>query len=337
VTNTAADTTRPFCSSMVPTTGTIGAHNDETQNVQDCAVTLAGDLELCERSLAYRDLVQVFNFDDFVTTTTTALPTTGHGDHVTTTTTTTTTTTESLKEFMARSRDKLDCLDDVEISDSAGMLLQDIHERFLPIVENIIGHKGIYASRLQGADFSLAMTGTAQARHASDQYAGYLHNDIWMKEVQGGGGGGGGEEEGGEAQTALDENSNIRVKQCCAPPPPRRLLNHRVALVNIWFVLNETPPKSNTLVFYETSADKTRQAHMLHGLVDDVQDCTVVYDETMCWGRFYLFVSGQVDTSERILLHGALNMDQDQAQRTGVVAEAVETRRSVEMRYNVYV
>jgi hypothetical protein len=301
---------------VVPTTGTIGAHNGETKNVEDCVVTLAGDLRLCERSLAYQDLVQVFDFDDFMITITGGSSTTENiGDNGIK-------NTESLREFMVRSKDKLDCLD-VEIS---GPVLQDIHERFLPIVEHIIDTNGLYASRLQGADFSLTMTGAAQARHVSDQYACYLHNDIWMN---------GGEGQEDEEKTNQDDDgnniSNSREEQGCA-----RLLNHRVALVNIWFVLNSTPPKFNTLVFYETSADKTRQAHMLHGLVEDVRHCTVVYDETMCWGRFYLFVSGQVDTSERILLHGALNMDHDKAQ-TDVAAKAAETRRSVEMRYTVYI
>ena len=106
-------------------------------------------------------------------------------------------------------------------------------------------------------------------------------------------------------------------------------------MVNVWFVLNDYPP-DNTLVFLETEASKTVQSHMLHVTPNHIRDKTVVHDQSMKWGSFYLFVAGQLMTSERVLLHGALTLPDtltNEASDTG----RLNMRRSVEMRYTVHV
>jgi hypothetical protein len=68
---------------------------------------------------------------------------------------------------------------------------------------------------------------------------------------------------------------------------------------------------------------------MVHGLYEDVLGQTVVFDEQMCWGKFYCFVSGQRTTVERVLLHGAMDMPRADS--------AAPARRSAEMRFTVRV
>ena len=80
-----------------------------------------------------------------------------------------------------------------------------------------------------------------------------------------------------------------------------------LALINVWLVLNESPP-ANHLAFHETDAAKTSCTHMLKARFEETRGATLVYDGGMCWGKFYCFVSGQRSTSERVLLHGAIDV-----------------------------
>ena len=99
----------------------------------------------------------------------------------------------------------------------------------------------------------------------------------------------------------------------------------------MWFVLNETSNVDNTLVFLETTADNVIQSHMLHISPSQVDNQTVVYADNMRWGKFYLFVAGQVNTEERVLLHGAMNLPTSEQDNN-----PPEARRSVEMRYTIH-
>ena len=71
---------------------------------------------------------------------------------------------------------------------------------------------------------------------------------------------------------------------------------------------------------------------MLHGNIDDVQGKAVVYNQSMSWGRFYCFVSGQVQGTDGVLLHGAM----DVIAAGGDDRNSLESRRSCEMRYTLH-
>jgi hypothetical protein len=143
-------------------------------------------------------------------------------------------------------------------------------------------------------------------RNTDIHYANYLHNDAWI------------------TQADYQETG-------------------KVAMVKVWFVLNDTPP-DDTLVFFETAAANTLPSHMLHVSASQVQNHTMVYDKAMMWGSFYLFVAGQLDTSQRLLLHGAMDFlpvprreiaPTDATSTTSATTNRVR-RRSVEMRYTVH-
>jgi hypothetical protein len=97
-----------------------------------------------------------------------------------------------------------------------------------------------------------------------------------------------------------------------------------LAMVNVWFVLNDIPPR-NQLVFCACDAADaipSASAHMLHAsIATDEVAC-----EEICWGRFHIFASGQRNTSQRVLLHGAADVPW---------IDPGEDRRSCELRYTI--
>ena len=258
---------------------TIGANRNGS--LVNCHVDVAGDLALGERDHVM-DKVQAFRFEEFHTI-----------------------AGEPLTDYMASIRHQLDS-DDAEINEKA---LLELHEIFLPIVDEIIAERGLYSKELLGVVPILKMTGAAQMRHASDQYACYLHNDIWL------------------SSRNCDDKNQDKERQL-----------QQTAMINVWFVLNDVPP-TNQLVFFETVASNTSQSHMLHGSADEVEGNTIIYDDKMSWGRFYVFVSGQEETCDRVLLHGAMNVHSkvELLVKGEKAANPDIVRRSVEMRYSVLV
>ena len=97
-----------------------------------------------------------------------------------------------------------------------------------------------------------------------------------------------------------------------------------LAMVNVWFVLNDRPPRNQLMFCACDAADAipSASAHMLHASVaTDEVAC-----EEICWGRFHIFASGQRNTSQRVLLHGAADVPW---------IDPGEDRRSCELRYTI--
>lgn len=287
--------------------GRVGVQGENGQ-ADECHVAVAGDLG---KQDAYANLVRVFTFEEFQTE-----------------------SGQPLNEWMEQIKPEIEETNDESVDgdeddgdvddedyyeDRGEKALSRLHDEFLPIVKDILRqnpnlytHGMVEDERDLGRDFHLKKYARPNHRTATSHYASYLHNDAWIPWDKDG---------------DNDTSTSSTVK---------------VAMMNVWFVLNDQPP-SNSLVFWETAADNTVQSHMLHAKPSDVEHSTVVYDKTMQWGRFYLFVAGQLNTSKRVLLHGA--MDVPSSTETTVASEANTpppsrhndvVRRSVEMRYTVH-
>ena len=166
--------------------------------------------------------------------------------------------------------------------------LREVHKRFIQVVQSILADNRLYRTGLSEVeDPRVVLYANPSVRLAGSKYADYMHNDAIFAD------------EGNADEKPL-------------------------AMINIWFVLNDTPP-SNLLMFHEAKAVNTRMSHMLHATYDHMLDETLFYDEDMCWGAFYCFISGQLESSENMLLHGAVD----------VPGLSMEPRRSAEMRYIV--
>jgi hypothetical protein len=164
--------------------------------------------------------------------------------------------------------------------------LREVHKTFVQVVKSILVDNRLYRSGLSEVeDPQVVLYANPSVRLAGSKYADYMHNDA-----------------------IFADDGNADDKQ--------------LAMINVWFVLNDTPP-SNMLMFHEAKAVNTRMSHMLHANYDHMLDETLYYDKDMCWGSFYCFISGQLESSESMLLHGAVD----------VPGLSMETRRSVEMRY----
>ena len=241
----------------------------------------------------------------------------------------------SLREWMERVKPMIetenDDQDEEDLYSVSERTLLQLHALFIPIVRKIFQEHGFYKYGLRTYttgtnetsknplvllphDLILQKYARPNYRKAADQYAQYLHNDAWF-----------------------DENDYADSEY--SP----------VAMVNVWFILNETPPR-NTLVFRETTADQVRTSHMLHAHPVHTRNQAVVYDKDMAWGRFYVFIAGQradlapttskgddsvdatTSSSSPVLLHGALTLPGDKSD----VSQTDEIRRSVEMRYMLH-
>jgi hypothetical protein len=166
--------------------------------------------------------------------------------------------------------------------------LEEVHKRFIQVVKSIIADKRLYRTGLSEVeDPQVVLFANPSVRNAGSKYADYMHNDAIF----------------------TDEGKSD---------------DKPLAMINIWFVLNDTPP-SNMLMFHEAKAEHTRMSHMLHANYDHLLEETLFYDKDMSWGSFYCFISGQLESSENMLLHGAVD----------VPGLSMEPRRSAEMRYIV--
>jgi hypothetical protein len=271
---------------------TIGAKVVGVENFP-CPVSVDGDL--CSRTDLH-DKVRSFNFYDFAHIC--------NRPHATASMR----CRETLGEYLER------CKAIIERSDPVA--LDEMHEWFVPVVEEIIMARGLYRSELR-TRIDVCRYAKPTIRGAGSTFAGYLHNDAWID---------------------TQDSSVAMVNVWSVLHEMRLRRNVLCSAATCWavrrFVLNEIPPR-NHLVFYEASASNVhrewgaRQAHMVHGLYEDVLGKTVFFDEQMCWGKFYCFVSGQRTTVERVLLHGAMDMPRADS--------AAPARRSAEMRFTVRV
>ena len=315
--------------------GTVGVQGN-VGKVEDCPVYVDGTLGHNDnKHCRYRDKVQVFRFDQF---TTTSVEQSKKKKKEEEGNENACCKTISLKEWMDQVKGEIEADEDDEDDETnesqeeehdddntflsrRERVLADLHDRFIPIVREILACHQLYASAWHTAyddendDIVIRKFARPNYRQANDQYANYLHNDAWI--------------------SADDDDDTTKI-----------------AMVNIWFVLNERPPR-NTLVFWETDATRTRQSHMLHAAPcrndETTTTLTVVHDATLAWGRFYVFVAGQRNTVDRVLLHGAMNVgaspssavaaepESGSTDTTTNVHNEDEVRRSVEMRYTLHI
>ena len=311
-----------------------------SKTVEECAVCVAGDLgERVKKTSGtdrYSDKVQVFHFEQFMCPCSDSIDTDATKEEQ---------GSFNLKRYMDHIKPLLDAEtnysdtqshdddhdndDDEDTWDELCTSSEDIreqtllklHEIFLPIVTQILINQDRYRFYSSGlhkflkdnagshdlsSSIRIKKYAKPNLRNTNTHYANYLHNDVWI------------------TQDDFHETG-------------------KVAMVNVWFLLNESPP-NNTLVFLETLASNTIPSHMLHASPAQIQDQTVLYDKNMKWGSFYLFVAGQLDTCERVLLHGAMDLTEPQKQEEDVSAATcpmnlatTHVRRSVEMRYTVHI
>ena len=192
--------------------------------------------------------------------------------------------------------------------------LKELHETFRSIVQDILSRKKLYHSVLGEAvllnergqgdrPHNVGLYATPNVRLGRGRYANFLHSDA-----------------------IFPGNSGNSINTSATSSSAKN--NTTVAMINVWIVLNDVPP-SNQLMFYETFLERTRQTHQLHGQYDHVQGETLIYDQDMCWGSFYCFVSGQAKcdsaASRSVFLHGAVD----------IPGAGNIPRKSVELRYVV--
>lgn len=174
------------------------------------------------------------------------------------------------------------------VAEDAGTLEQ-VHRAFQSVVETLVRDEGLYGSQIplqrrgeehssrvrveRYAECSVRNGGENMDLMKRGTFATYMHSDAWF-----------------ESEPESE-----------SPPPPP------LAMVNVWMALNDEPP-SNTLCFHETTAASTVRTHMLHADFAWLEGGLCVYDGGMRWGRCYVFVSGQRDTCEEVLLHGAIDV-----------------------------
>ena len=169
--------------------------------------------------------------------------------------------------------------------------LDHIQGAFQTVVEALVRDEGFYDSGSGGrpvrveryAEPTLRNGGETAGVMERGTFASYLHSDKWF-----------------EAEVQAEAQPVTMSTPPRSPPPP-------LALVNVWMALNDAPP-SNTLCFHETDAASTVRTHMLHADFSKLEGGLCVYEGGMKWGQCYVFVSGQQDTCEEVLLHGAIDV-----------------------------
>lgn len=188
---------------------------------------------------------------------------------------------------------------------------------------------------------------TPNVRLVKGRYANFLHSDAVFPAVS----------------SLSRKNKNIPSSDNTSTSAP-------LAMINVWIPLNDTPPDNNMLTFCELPQEQSNiYDNKLVGHVDHVEGNTLVYSDQMCWGSFYCFVAGESASSERVLLHGAVDIEtkneghasvegkkqygrsnsiyksESEASQRQVVRERrkrrngknfAEQRKSIELRYIVY-
>jgi hypothetical protein len=223
---------------------------------------------------------------------------------------------EGLPEFMASRRQGIERKQEA--------VLKEVHECFQEIVRDVLIHRKLYHSVLgemkddtdsstSSTSLQVGLYATPNVRLGRGKYASFLHSDSTFLPIA--------KKVGGP-----DDNNN----NSCNTNTPR-------LMVNVWIILNDRPP-NNQLMFYQSLLQHTRQSgSKLHGQYDHIQGETLVYDQYMCWGSFYCFVSGEAkpeNETGRVLLHGAVDIPGGGGCNNNKTKGA-NHRKSIELRYLV--
>jgi hypothetical protein len=203
-----------------------------------CPVQVVGILQ--SSSEDYSDLVQALEFNEF----------------------------DALHEYMESCKDRIEQCNEVT--------LNELHERFVGVVESVIGERGLYSSEFPaGAQPRVERYAAPNVRGAGAAFAPYLHNDAWYT-------------------TGTDA----------------------VGLVNIWFVLNEQPPSNQLVFHRTSAAEvlQTHMLHgvfdSVHGKTV-VFDEQMSWGRFYCFVSGQVACSER----ERVLLHGAMDIPPAVAQQ----------------------
>jgi hypothetical protein len=222
---------------------------------------------------------------------------------------------EGLPEFMTARRQGIERKQET--------VLKEVHERFQTIVRDVLIHRKLCHSvlgenddpdsssgtRTTNTSLQVGLYATPNVRLGRGKYASFLHSDSTFLPIA---------KRIGGPENNNSFNSNT----------PR-------VMVNVWIILNDRPP-SNQLMFYQSLLQHTCQSGTkLHGQYDHIQGETLVYDQDMCWGSFYCFVSGEAkpdNETGRVLLHGAVDIPGGGG---GSKTKGTNHRKSIELRYLV--
>lgn len=204
---------------------------------------------------------------------------------------------DGLGQIMAATRERIESIDknDKGDDDNNQNFLWKVHLKFSQVVKEIILHRGldVSAKTVMSDTLHVSLYARPTVRSEGSAHADFLHNDKIFY-----------------AHDLVQEEN--------AEETP-------LAMVNVWMILNDRPPK-NHLVFLDIpDARCGRTAHILHPHFEQVEGKRVFYDKGMCWGSFYCFVSGEPSCHEQMLVHGALDIDGNEG-----------ARRSIEMRFLIH-
>ena len=204
---------------------------------------------------------------------------------------------DGLGQAMTASRERIESIgnNDEGNNDDNQKFLREIHSKFLQVVKEVILHRGLEVSSKTAISDNLHVSLHAHptVRSEGSVHADFLHNDKIFY-----------------AHDFLQDGNAEEMP---------------LAMVNVWMILNDQPP-TNHLVFLEIpDARHGRMTHILHPHFEQVEGKRVFYDEGMCWGSFYCFVSGEPSYHEQMLVHGALDIDGNEG-----------ARRSMEMRFLIH-
>jgi hypothetical protein len=248
--------------------------DEEQVELIPCPVILESFQSLSpQRQAQWRDKVQSFHFTDF----------------------------EGLHEFMLPLKD--------QILKRHPPTLRLVHEQFQNILQEIIVERKVFCNSLLdgggGGGAAAASTttttttilvapfATPNVRLKRGTYATFLHADAVF---------------GAAASTALaGEAAERRGTTATASA------NKPQAMINVWMSLTDTPICNFPLCFHECSRTNTRFAeNKLYYHADDDDDTTdirMLHDPTITWGSFLCFVAGQPVSSDRVVLHGAVRLE----------------------------
>ena len=129
-------------------------------------------------------------------------------------------------------------------------------------------------------------------------------------------------------------------------------------MINLWIPLGKEPISNFPLCFYKCHRNETIFAenklyfcwdghdddnnnndNNIINVNNNMDHLELKYVPDMQWGTFLCFVAGQSISEERVLLHGAVNMDNDSALYDHTLShihhnkKKEEPRQSIELRY----
>jgi hypothetical protein len=171
-------------------------------------------------------------------------------------------------------------------------MLTELHEKFRGIVQTIVAETKFCHSVLKNyssdslAEIDVGRYATPNVRLRTGTYANFLHTDAIFVHHQ-----------------------NQKMNQSLAGGTTTTSSSPLV-MVNVWIPLNDEPP-TNQLMFCEVpylGGIHTTETSVVYGDFNHLVGRTLIYDDQMCWGSFYCFVSGQRSTEETIFIHGAVDI-----------------------------